>query len=209
MKFAGMSPSGRIASRFAMCLAPPHKAGTILARINKKGFISPSATIYHTGLTLKDNVFIGDRVVIYQADDGGPVELHNGVSLLRDTIIETGFGGSLIIGNETWIHPRCQINAYMAPITIGRGAQIAPSCAIYSYDHCFASGEKIRKQGLQSKGPIVIGDDAWLAVGVTVLSGVTIGKGAVVGAGSVVTKDVPDEGIAVGNPARVVKMRDY
>ena len=51
-------------------------------------------------------------------------------------------------------------------------------------------------------------DYAWLGVGVIVLSGVRIGKGAVVGAGSVVTRDIPDGGVAVGVPARVIKMRD-
>ena len=60
---------------------------------------------------------------------------------------------------------------------------------------------------MQTKGGIVIGDDAWLGVGVIVLDGVKIGKGAVVGAGSVVTRDIPDGAIATGVPARVVKMR--
>ena len=57
-------------------------------------------------------------------------------------------------------------------------------------------------------GDIVVGDDAWLGYGVIVLDGVHIGKGAVVGAGSVVTNNIPDGGIAVGMPARVVKMRE-
>jgi acetyltransferase-like isoleucine patch superfamily enzyme len=60
---------------------------------------------------------------------------------------------------------------------------------------------------LQSKGSIVIGDEAWLGFGVIVLGGVRIGEGAVIGAGSVVTQDVPDGAIAMGVPARVVKMR--
>jgi acetyltransferase-like isoleucine patch superfamily enzyme len=60
---------------------------------------------------------------------------------------------------------------------------------------------------LQTKGDIVIEDDAWLGVGVVVLDGVRIGKGAVIGAGSVVTRDIPDNAIAVGVPASVVKMR--
>ena len=53
----------------------------------------------------------------------------------------------------------------------------------------------------------MIEDDAWLGVGVIVLSGVRIGKGAVIGAGAVVSRDVPDGAIAMGVPARVVKMR--
>jgi acetyltransferase-like isoleucine patch superfamily enzyme len=65
----------------------------------------------------------------------------------------------------------------------------------------------IRKQPLQSKGGIIVGDEAWLSVGVIVLNGVKIGSHAVIGAGSVVTSDVPDGAIAVGSPAKVVKMR--
>ena len=63
-------------------------------------------------------------------------------------------------------------------------------------------------QALHSKGAIRISDGAWLGAGVIVLSGVTIGKGAVIGAGAVVTHDIPDRAVAVGVPARVVKMRD-
>lgn len=63
------------------------------------------------------------------------------------------------------------------------------------------------KQPLETKGGIEIGDGAWLGYGVIVLSGVRIGESAVIGAGSVVTRDIPAGAIAVGSPARVVKMR--
>ena len=86
--------------------------------------------------------------------------------------------------------------------------QIAPNCAFYPYNHGIEPGKLIQEQPLYSKGDIIVGDDAWLGFGVIVLDGVRIGKGAVVGAGSVVTEDIPDGGIAVGVPARVVKMRD-
>lgn len=55
---------------------------------------------------------------------------------------------------------------------------------------------------------VLVKEYAWIGAGVTVLPGVCIGKHAIVGAGSVVTKDVPDYGVAVGNPARVIKMLD-
>jgi acetyltransferase-like isoleucine patch superfamily enzyme len=54
-------------------------------------------------------------------------------------------------------------------------------------------------------GPIVIGDYAWIAIGAILLPGVSVGAGAVVGAGALITKDVPDYGIAVGNPARILE----
>jgi acetyltransferase-like isoleucine patch superfamily enzyme len=55
---------------------------------------------------------------------------------------------------------------------------------------------------------IVIKKNAWIGARVNILSGVTVGENAIVGTGSVVTKDVPDNAIAVGNPARVIKIID-
>jgi acetyltransferase-like isoleucine patch superfamily enzyme len=207
MSFAGLNTSGRLATRLAAWFAPPHKARTRLAYMNQRGYIEPSATIYHSDLRLGVNCFIGDRVMIFQRENGGPVNLGDRVCIYRDTIMETGYGGSLIIGSNTGIHPRCQLNAYVGSIRIGRGVDIAPNCAFYPYDHGLAPDRPIREQPLKSKGDIIIEDDAWLGVGAIVLSGVRIGKGSVIGAGSVVTSEIPDGAIAVGSPAQVVKMR--
>ncbi|MCL4475986.1 MAG: acyltransferase [Nitrospirae bacterium] len=207
MRYAGLNSFGRIATRFATWFAPPHKARVYLAHMNPKGYISPSAIIYHSDLRLGANVFMDDRVVVFQREKGGPVELGDRVYIYRDTILETGNGGYLEIGAGSSIHPRCQLNAYVAPIQIGYGVMIAPSCALYPYNHGIAPDQAIIEQPLQTKGGITIGDDAWIGFGVIVLSGVRIGKGAVIGAGSVVTHDVPDGAIAAGVPARVVKMR--
>jgi acetyltransferase-like isoleucine patch superfamily enzyme len=56
--------------------------------------------------------------------------------------------------------------------------------------------------------PILIRKGAWIGAGATIMPGVTVGKYAVIGSASVVTKDVPDYGVAVGNPARVIRMLD-
>jgi acetyltransferase-like isoleucine patch superfamily enzyme len=208
MRFAGVSGFGRISARLATWFAPPHKSRVYLANMNSRGYVSPGAVIYHSDLRLGRNVFMDDRVVIFQRETGGPVELGDRVYIYRDSILETGHGGYIKIGNDSSIHPRCQLNAYVSAIEIGRRVMIAPNCAFYSYNHGVAPDQPIYKQPLSSKGPIVIDDDAWLAVGVIVLGGVRIGKGSVVGAGSVVTKDVPDGAIAMGVPAKVFKMRD-
>lgn len=207
MGFAGLHASGRFATRLATWFAPPYKGRTYLAHLGDRGYVAPDASIHHEHLHLDNNVFIGDRVVIFRANNGGPVKIGKGTHIHRDSIIETGHGGSLTIGADTHIQPRCQFSAYLGSINIGSFVQIAPNCAFYPYDHGFEPGDLIKKQPLKTKGGILIDDDAWLGVGVIVLDGVTIGKGAVVGAGSVVIQDIPEGSIAVGSPARVVKYR--
>jgi acetyltransferase-like isoleucine patch superfamily enzyme len=175
--------------------------------LNEHGFVAPDASIFHSDFRRGQHVFVGERVVIYQADQGGPVAFGDGVHVHRDSIIETGQGGGVFIGAHTHIQPRCQFSAYKGSIRIGRDVQIAPYCSFYPYDHGTDPGELISKQPVRSKGDIMIDDDAWLGVGVCVLDGARIGKGAVIGANSVVTSDIPDYSIAVGVPARVVKSR--
>lgn len=208
MRYAWLGWFGRVATRLATWAAPPHKARVVLAEMNPRGYIAPSVTIYHSDLRLGRHVFVDERVVIFQREGGGPVELGDRVCIYRDVILETGYGGSLTIGAGASIHPRCQINAYKVPVRIGADVMIAPNCALYPYDHGIATGRPILDQPLVSKGEIFIDDGAWLGVGVIVLGGVRIGKGAVIGAGAVVTQDVPDVAVAVGVPARVVKMRN-
>lgn len=208
MGYAGLNRFGRLATRLAAWMAPPHKARVYLARMTPRGYIEPSATIYHSKLKLGANIFIGEQVIVFENKGGGAIELGDRVNIFRHTIMETAHGGRLTIEDDASVHPRCQINAYMADIRIGRGTMIAPNCVFYPYDHGIAPGKKIREQPLQSKGNITIGSEAWLGVGVTVLGGVTIGDGAVVAAGSLVTKDIPDNAIAAGIPAQVLKTRE-
>jgi acetyltransferase-like isoleucine patch superfamily enzyme len=205
---SGVGWYGRFAARLAVLWAHPHKARDYLARMSKRGYISAKAVIYHDAFYHGEHVFIDDRVVLFQRPEGGSLEVGRQVYLYRDTILETGYGGALSIGDEASIHPRCQLNAYVDDIHIGPGVMLAPNCALYAYDHGMAPGTPIREQPLTSRGPIRIGANAWLGVGAIVLSGVTIGEGAVIGAGSVVSADVPAGGIAVGNPARTVRYRD-
>jgi acetyltransferase-like isoleucine patch superfamily enzyme len=208
MFFAGIPGLGRFAMGTAGWLYPPYRGRVRLAQMHRRGYIAPSATLHHTHLRLGENVFIGDRVLIYQVDqDSGPVELGRRVRLHREVIIETGVGGGLTIGDETNVQPRCQFSAYQGSIRIGRGVLIAPYCAFYPYDHSIAPDLPIRKQPLRSRGGIIIEDEAWLGVGVIVLDGVRIGRGAVVGAGAVVTRDVPDGAVVHGVPARVLRLR--
>ncbi|MGI0013752.1 MAG: acyltransferase [Nitrososphaera sp.] len=196
-----------MATFLATWFAPPHKARTYLATMTPRGYVAPNAVTYHKKLKLGLNVFIDDRVVIFQRKRGGFIELGDQVYVFRDTIMETGEGACLTIGAGSSIHPRCSLHANVASIHIGCGVLIGPNSAIYSYDHAFGPDENIRTQPLTTKGDVYIGDDSWLGFGVIVLSGVRIGRGVVIGAGSVVTHDIPEDSVAVGVPARVVKTR--
>lgn len=207
MRYGGLGAWGRIATRCAVSFTAPYTKRFFLARLSAKGYISPTVTCHHNDFRIGANVFIGDRVLIFQGREGGFVELSDRVHLISDIYIVTGQGGSLKIGSDTFIQPRCQFSAYLAPIEIGCKVQISPNCAFYPYNHRFFPEKAISEQQLYTKGGIIIEDDAWLGYGVIVLDGVRIGRGAVIGAGSVITKDVPSGAIAVGNPARVIRMR--
>jgi len=207
MRFAGQSITGRIATRLAAIFSPPYMDRFYLARLGPNPYVDPKAVIHHGNLQIGPHVFIADRVIIYQAAEGGRIALAESAHILRDCVLETGHGGTIAVGSDTFLHPRCQVMAYKGDITIGEHVAIAPNCAFYAYNHGTQPGELIKRQPLETRGGISIGDGAWLGYGVIVLDGVNIGAGAIVGAGSVVTEDVPDDAIAVGNPARIMSRR--
>ncbi len=207
MRWSGLGYLGKISTAIATCLAPPYSARRCLARYHPRGYIAPGATIYHQSLQLGKNVFIGDRTTIFQDRDGGKVTLGDRVHLYENIYIQTGEAGTVVIGNGTHVQPHCQFSAYKAPIKIGCNVQIAPHCAFYPYAHGIAPNRPIHGQPLTTKGGIIIEDDVWLGYRTIVLDGVRIGKGAVIGAGSVVTKNIPAGAIAVGVPARVIRLR--
>jgi acetyltransferase-like isoleucine patch superfamily enzyme len=197
-----------MAMRIAAWPVTPHKGRIFLSEISTKGYIESTAIVHHPRLHPGRHCFLGDRVVIFERKGGGDITLGDHVQINRDSVLETGLGGAITLGHHASLHPGCHLYAYLAPIEIGDGVMLAPNCAIYSYDHSLDPGVPIRFQPPKTKGRIVIGEEAWLGFGTIVLSGVTIGKGAVIGAGSVVVNDIPDNAIAIGNPARVVKKRD-
>lgn len=207
LRLAGDSGRGKIAAWLAAVGTPPYYSRIQLAAMTARGYVSPRATISHPNLMMGRFDYIDDGVLIYRDRDGGAVTLGDGVHLHRDTIIQTGQGGYVEIGVQTHLQPRCQLSAYKGSIVIKNRVEIAPNCAFYPYDHGMAPGMPISTQALQSKGGIIIEDDAWIGVGAIILDGVRVGAGAVIGAGAVVTRDIPDLGIAFGAPAQVVKRR--
>lgn len=89
-----------------------------------------------------------------------------------------------------------------AKVTFGDDVFIAPNCGFYTAGHPLDAGQ--RKQGLEYAYPITIGNGVWIGAHVCVMPGVTIGDNTVIGGGSVVTKDIPANVVAVGNPCRVI-----
>lgn len=127
---------------------------------------------------------------------------HKGENITILSPFCTDYGYNCFIGNETFINH----NAYLmdcAPITIGKHCFIGPNCGMYTAIHPIVAKE--RNQGLEMAKPITIKDNVWIGGDVTILPGVTIGEGSVIGAKSLVTKDIPANVIAVGNPCRVVR----
>ena len=99
-------------------------------------------------------------------------------------------------------------------ITIGNNVLIAPNVQLYTATHPVSASERFVEDWDENSGelffrtralPITIGNDVWIGGGVIVLPGVTIGDNCVIGAGSVVTRSIPSNSLAVGNPCQVVK----
>lgn len=207
MRHSGRTRLGRMATRLAILPTPPYKGRSHLRFLNSQGYISPLASIYHSRLTLGANVFVGDRAVIYQQDDEGSIEIGDRTSVWGDCLLETGKGGEITLGPDCRVNLGVQVVSYKAPIRIGRDVGLSAHSLLYSFNHGIAAGSPYMEQPLESKGPIIIDDHAWIGMGSIILSGVHIAEHAIVSAGSVVTQNVPKNTIVGGVPARIIGVR--
>ena len=90
-----------------------------------------------------------------------------------------------------------------APVTIGDDCFIGPNVSIYTACHSTDPAERNTRR--EWAEPVTIGDNVWIGGSVTILPGVTIGDNVTIGAGSVVTKDIPSDTVAAGNPCKVIR----
>ncbi len=90
-----------------------------------------------------------------------------------------------------------------AKVKFGDNVFIAPNCGFYTAEHPLDA--ETRNKGSEYAKPIIIGNNVWIGGGVQILSGVTVGNNSVVAAGAVVTKNVPDNSVVAGVPAKVIK----
>lgn len=137
------------------------------------------------------------------ATDGGRIFFGPGCAVDRyATLIAKG--GQLVVGDNTYVGIGATICARQF-IRIGCNVLIAEYVTIRDQDHAFSPDSPTAVSGFKS-APIAIGDNVWLGAKVTVTKGVTIGKNSVIGANAVVTKDIPANAVAVGSPARVIRV---
>lgn len=112
------------------------------------------------------------------------------------------YGYNITIGDHFFANFNC-VMLDAAPITFGNHVFIGPNCGFYTSSHPL--DVTTRNKGLESAYPITVGDNVWFGGNVVVLPGITIGNNNVIAAGSIVTKSIPDNVIAMGNPCQIKK----
>ncbi len=112
------------------------------------------------------------------------------------------YGYNITIGENFYSNYNCTI-LDCAPVTIGENVLFGPNVSLFTAGHPLHF--EARNQGWEFAQPIVIEDNVWIGGHVVVNPGVRIGKNAVIGSGSVVTKDIPANVIAAGNPCRIIR----
>ena len=164
-------------------------------------------------LILEEQLACLDR--LYTFNQTRPTELERRQALLREMFAEVGencyiepplhtnFGGRHVhFGRQVYANFNLTL-VDDTHIYVGDCTMFGPNVVVATAGHPIPP--ELREQGYQFNMPVHIGRNCWLGAGVIVLPGVTIGDNVVVGAGSVVTKDLPDNVVAVGNPCRVLR----
>lgn len=112
------------------------------------------------------------------------------------------YGYNIHLGENFYANFDC-IMLDVCEIKIGKNAMLAPNVQIYTAYHPI--DPKLRISGIEYGSPVTIGDNVWIGGGAIINPGVNIGDNVVIGSGSVVTKDIPSNCVAVGNPCKVIK----
>lgn len=113
------------------------------------------------------------------------------------------YGTHIYIGEGSYINFNCNF-VDDGRITIGKAVMFGPAVTIATVGHPISPDMR----GYMYTAPVVIGDNCWIGAGAVICPGVTIGENSVIGAGSVVTKDIPANTVAAGNPCQVIREID-
>jgi maltose O-acetyltransferase len=153
------------------------------------------------------------RLLIKQLNDSREDQVDERNRILKELIPDSGdglwlqppffcdYGYNIKVGEKVFFNFNCVVLDVMR-VTIGNRTLFGPNVQLYTATHPMNFNE--RAKGLEFAKPINIGDDAWIGGSVVICPGVTIGDRTVIGAGSVVTKDIPSDVFAAGNPCRVI-----
>ena len=149
--------------------------------------------------------FFGPRSII-QISRQARCQIGRAFTTDRDIEIVVMPHASLVIGHDCYVGHGSTLAVSQA-VTIGDDALVGDLVSIRDHDHCFDDIDTpVRMQGLVSS-PIVIGRNVWIGAKATITRGVTIGNNVIVTANAVVTKDVPNNAVVGGVPARVIRYR--
>lgn len=154
------------------------------------------------------------RLLIKALNDTREDEVSKRESILRELIPAAGtglwlqppfycdYGSNIIVGDKVFFNFNCVV-LDVAQVKIGSRTLFGPNVQIYTATHPI--DYKQRAAGLEYAKPISIGEDVWVGGSVVICPGVAIGDRTVIGAGSVVTRDIPADVFAAGNPCRVIR----
>ena len=194
---------------FVPChLVFPYKLYFLLKKV---GWVIYSAWVSHTfksmnGIVKNGLTLHGGR---YITIGKGSVIGRNATIEAWDCFLGEHFTPKINIGENVTIKDNVHITSVNS-IVIEDGVLFGPNVLVSDNAHGTTTLDNLNispvKRKLASHGGVLIKKNAWVGEKASILPGVTIGKGAIIGANSVVTKDVPDYGVAVGSPAKVVKI---
>jgi acetyltransferase-like isoleucine patch superfamily enzyme len=142
--------------------------------------------------------------------------------------LEVGANATIELGRWAWVGHGCKIRSHEGTVSVGAKSVLGQECTISSYQHVSIGREcviadrvmlidfdhgmvevdrPIRLQGIY-KRDVRVGNNVWIGYGACILRGVTVGDNAVIGTNAVVTRDVPENAVVAGVPARVIRMRE-
>lgn len=154
------------------------------------------------------------RLLIKKLNDASAEDIETVTAILKELIPNAGkdlwiqppffcdYGYNIEAGERVFFNFNCVVLDVMK-VSIGSRTLFGPNVQIYTATHPINFKE--RATGLEFAKPIRIGEDVWVGGSVVICPGVTIGNRCVIGAGSVVTKDIPDDVFAAGNPCKVIR----
>jgi len=154
------------------------------------------------------------RLLIKKLNDSREDEEKNRESIIKELIPNSGdnlwlqppfycdYGTNIIVGNGVFFNFNCVV-LDVAQVKIGHRTKMGPNVQLYTATHPIDYKE--RATGLELGKAITIGEDVWIGGGAIILPGVTVGDRTVIGSGSIVTKDIPSDVVAAGNPCKVIR----